>query len=291
MRSGDRNTKYFHAITKGKRVRNTIRAIQDENGVTYRSQRDIAMMAVSYFENLYTSQGIGDGLYEKVFQGFTHRISAEMSQDLTRPINEEEIKTIVMDIGAHRAPRPDGFTAIFYHNYWEEIGPEIKKEVEEFFQRGTFDPQLNHTNLCLIPKIYPPTGKKEVRPIALCNVSYKIISNILVNRLKAHLGSIISENQNAFIPGRMISDNIVVVHEILHSLKARRRQATSYMAVKTDITKAYDRLEWIFLSETMKAMGFDQKWISWIMECVSAVRFSVLIKGSPEGFITPQRGL
>lgn len=116
-------------------------------------------------------------------------------------------------------------------------------EIKSFFENGVLDPQMNHTNLCFIPKIYPPTGMKEFRPIALCNVSYKIISKILVNRLKKHLHHIISENQNAFIPGRIISDNIVVAHEILHSLKARKRQATSYMAVKTDITKAYDRLE------------------------------------------------
>lgn len=97
---------------------------------------------------------------------------------------------------------------------------------------------------------------KDFCPIALYNVSYKIISKILVNRLKHHLPNIVSENQMS-----LISYNIMVAHEIFHSLKSRKRQATSYMAVKTDITKAYDRLEWRFLKEPMQFMGFGEKWI------------------------------
>ena len=71
------------------------------------------------------------------------------------------------------------------------------KEISVFFETGQLDQQLCHTNLCLIPKVYPPNGKKKFRPIALCNVSYKIITKVLVNRLKKHLGNIFSENQNA----------------------------------------------------------------------------------------------
>ena len=82
-----------------------------------------------------------------------------------------------------------------------------------------------------------------------------------------------------------------MAHEMLHSLKSRRRWANSYMAVKTDISKAYDRLEWKFLRDVMVYMGFDMKWIGWIMRCVESVSFSVLVNGSPSGHITPTRGI
>ena len=89
----------------------------------------------------------------------------------------------------------------------------------------------------------------------------------------------------------MITDNIIMAHEVYYSLKARKRQANSYMALKTDITKAYDRLEWKFLEETMKHMGFDSRWIAWIMNCITTVSFSVLVNGSAHGNIKPMRGI
>lgn len=170
-----------------------------------------------------------------------------MNEELTKDVTIKEIRNSVFSVGPTKAPGPDGFTGDFYQQFWPEINQTIVKEVQSFFANDFLDPTHNHTNLCLIAKVEAPTTMSDFRPIALCNVSYKIISKILVNRLKKHLSGIITENQAAFIPGRMITDNIIIAHEIYYSLKSRKRQANSYMALKTDITKAYDRLEWKFL--------------------------------------------
>lgn len=161
----------------------------------------------------------------------------------------------VMDIGSHQAPGLDGFTAVFYHNYWEDVKDDIMTKISALFETGQLDQKICHNNLCLIPMVYSPNGMKEIRPIALCNVSYKLITKVLVNRLKKHLGNIFLKNQNAFIPIRMISDNIVVAHEVFHCLKVRKRQATLYMDVKTYITKAYDMLEMEILIRENEAHG------------------------------------
>ena len=226
-----------------------------------------------------------------MFDDFIPRVTIDINDDLTRQVSMDEIKDAVFVIGSHKAPGLDGFSAAFYHTFWGDINESILKEVQQFFEGGYLNQNHNHTNICLIPKVRPPTTMSEFCPITLCNVSYKIISKILVMRLKRHLTNIIAENQTAFIPGRIISDNTIIAHEVYHSLKVKKRQSKSYMALKTDITKAYDRLEWSFLEETMRKMGFCEKWISWIMICVSSVSFSIFINGSPKGYVKPKRGI
>ncbi|XP_038713390.1 uncharacterized protein LOC120007259 [Tripterygium wilfordii] len=111
--------------------------------------------------------------------------------------------------------------------------------------------QLNSTLIALIPKKKDAIRVTEYRPISLCNVSYKIISKVLANRLGTILPKIVQGNQSAFISGRLITDNVIVAFEALHSMSLLARSRTNYMAVKLDMSKAYDRVEWNFLQEVM----------------------------------------
>lgn len=126
-----------------------------------------------------------------------------------------------------------------------------KKKSGIFFASGYLPTYWNHTNICLIPKIEMAKIMKNFRPISLCNVIYKIISKTLVQRLKSILSSVVTENQATFIPGRYITDNVHIAHEVLHTLRVQRRNANSYMAVKIDISKSYDRIEWNFLETVL----------------------------------------
>ena len=133
---------------------------------------------------------------------------------------------------------------------------------------------LNYTTISLIPKVELPTDLKHYRPISLCNVLYKVISNILANRLKPVLEHCISKNQSAFIPNRQILDNIIISHECLHFLKNKRQGKDGYTAIKLDMSKAYDRVEWGYLRAVMEKMGFCKLWVEWIMECITSVSYS-----------------
>ena len=163
--------------------------------------------------------------------------------------------------------------------------------VRQFF-KGNFLPKAtNETLITLIPKNDAPLNFNQFRPISLCNVVYKIIAKILINRMKPLLPNCINPAQSAFIPGRQIVDNIILAHESIHHLNNKRQGKDGYMALKLDMSKAYDRVKWNFIAAVMAKMGFCPIWIKWIITCLNSVSFSFNINGDKKGYVVPSRGI
>ena len=189
-----------------------------------------------------------------------------------------------------KAPRPNGMPPFFYQHYWNLIGDDISNTVLHYLNSATLLEHFNHTFITLIPKRKNPIFASEFRPISLCNVLYKIFSKVLANRLKKILPNIITENQSAFTKSRLISDNILVAFESLHSMQ-KHIGKEGFMAMKLDMSKAYDKVEWSYLQSIMEKMGFTKNWISFMMLCVKTVTYSILVNGEPKCMITPSRGI
>ena len=123
------------------------------------------------------------------------------------------------------------------------IGDQIFSAASQWLSTGAFPLDLNNTLIVLIPKCENPSSMKELKPISLCNVLYKLVAKVLANRMKDVLCRLISPSQAAFVPGRSIMDNILLASEVLHCLKRRTRGCIGDVALKLDISKASDRVD------------------------------------------------
>ena len=150
---------------------------------------------------------------------------------------------------------------------------------------------MNFTHIVLIPKKVTPRLISDYRPISLGNVVSRIVSKVLANCIKTVLPNIISDSQSAFVPDRLITNNTIVAFEMIYRMRNRRKGKVGHMAVKLDISKAYDRVEWGFLRKIMLKLGLSEQWVNLAMETVCTTSYSVLINGEPKGFVTPSRGI
>ncbi|KAE8704998.1 hypothetical protein F3Y22_tig00110430pilonHSYRG00099 [Hibiscus syriacus] len=193
----------------------------------------------------------------------------------------EEVKEIVWSCGEAKAPEPDGFNIEFFKKSWEYIKGDLMKTMESFNTSGKMGKSVNSSFLALIPKVENPTKISDYRPISLVSSVYKVIAKVLARRLRRVIGTVISETQCAFIVGRQIFVGILVANEVIHSLN-KERGGRGGLILKLDFVKAYDCVDWEFLDSVQKCMGFGCKWRRWIWECISTVRVSVLLNGSPK---------
>lgn len=157
-----------------------------------------------------------------------------------------------------KSPGPDGMCPSFYQNYWSIIGHDLFMFIMNCYNNCAFPEGLNDTNIVLIPKKKVPERVSDLRSIALCNVVYKILAKALANRLKVILESIISPTQSAFVPDRLLTDNVIVAGEIGHYLRRKSTGLIGWAALKLDMTKAYDRMEWNFLEGMLFALGLNR---------------------------------
>ena len=167
----------------------------------------------------------------------------------------------------------------------------VTKTVLGFLNSRIIPPKFNDTHIVLIPKSKNPRNVTEYRPISLRNVVYKLASKILVNRLKKFLPSIISESQSAFVNGRLITDNVLVAFETMHHINQKKGGAKGEMALKLNMSKAYDRVEWRCLDKIMEKLGFNSRWRNLMLQCISTVTYSIRINGKQCGQISPTHDL
>ncbi|KAL8114291.1 hypothetical protein AgCh_021226 [Apium graveolens] len=213
------------------------------------------------------------------------------NEKLTEEVTFEEFTIAVNQMHPDKVSGPDGLNPAFYQSFWKIMGKEVFECCKKWLRGDPFPVDLNSTNVVLIPKKDNAATMRDFRPIALCNVLYKIMVKVLANRLKEVLPGIIAENQSAFVDGRNITYNFLVAFEVIHHMRNKKRGQDGEITLKLDVSKAYDRVDWSYLHQRMVVMGFCEGWIKWMMRCVTTVVYEFCFNGMTVGPIIPGRGL
>ncbi|XP_060972489.1 uncharacterized protein LOC115717814 [Cannabis sativa] len=287
LHSGDKNSKFFHAMSSSRKRTNNIHQLQQADKLWATWDSGLQDIIVQYFQDIFTA---GNPNFDYVTAGIRCSITDLHNDMLLQPIVDDEVRLALFQMHPDKAPGPDGMGHGFFQKQWHIVGSDVISLVRDFFETGSFPESLNDTNLVLIPKKKTQTTMGDLRPIALCNVVYKIDAKVLANRIKPLVDQVISPTQSAFIPGCLISDNIMIAFEVMHYLKCKVHGKKGYMALKLDMSKAYDRVEWGYLRAVMIQMGFSLRWVNMIMSCVTSVRYSIIHGGHVIGPILPTRG-
>lgn len=284
---GDRNTRYFHGVTTIRRRKNTYDVLQDTDGNWIGEREKIEEMVTSYFQDLFSNDTPREPM---PINGAFPLLSKAELRLLNKRVTIKDIFNVVSHLNPYKAPGGDGLHAAFFQSQWEFVGDAFCTMVLEIFTNPGKVSQINDTLITLIPKVDPVVNIKNFRPISLCNISYKVITKILAHRLRLLMGTLVNPCQSSFIPHRQSRDNIILAQEIFHSMRAKKGK-TGWMVIKLDLEKAYDRLNWAFIKETLVDIGLPNDFINLIWHYISTPKMRILWNGEALEEFAPARGI
>ncbi|WMV32838.1 hypothetical protein MTR67_026223 [Solanum verrucosum] len=237
FKDGDANTKYFHALMRGRRRRLFLHKICTENEVWIQGEEHIAQVACDYYQQMFI--GHTKRIDERVLQLIPTAVTLEQNEMLQAMPSIEELRQVVFAMNPNSDAGPDGIGGKFYQACWSIIKEDLLAAVQSFFCGNIMPKFMSHACLVLLPKTEQPIRFSNLRPISLSNFTNKIISKILSMKLATILPLLLLDNQSGFVRGRSITESIMIAQEITHGIK--KPNTGKNVVIKLHMTKAYDR--------------------------------------------------
>jgi hypothetical protein len=284
---GDNNTKYFQMVANGKRRKTRIFRLEQEEGII-EGEENLRKYITNYYKNLFGSQRASNFSLNEERTEDIPQVSNLENELLTEELTEKEVREAIFHMKHNKSPGPDGFPIEFYQVFWDLIKTDLMALFRDFHEGHLPLFSLNFGILTLIPKLKEVKMIQQYRPICMLNVSFKIFTKVLANRFTSVANRIIRPTQTAFLPGRYIMEGVVVLHETLHEIKRKKLDG---IILKIDFEKAYDKVNWNFLQQSLRMKGFSPVWCKWIEQVVCGGSVGVKVNDDMGHFFQTKKGL
>ncbi len=283
----DSSTSFFFALDRKVRERKLITHLKLSDGRETTEKKEIVSQVLSFHEELYSAQPCDSEAMDFFLSGIP-KLSGDEKIQLEKAISFEELSAAAKQQSSGRSPGLDGLTSEFYKTIWSLIGPDLHAVFLECEKSKILPLSCRRAVITLLPKKGDLGLLKNWRPISLLGIDYKILSKTLTNHLKEVMASIIDEDQSYCIPRRSIFDNLFLVRDLLHLTEI---YGLDVGLLSLDQEKAFDRVDYKYLFNTLSAFGFGEQFISWIQILYTDVCSMLKINGTLTRTFPVRRGV
>ncbi|VFQ84578.1 unnamed protein product [Cuscuta campestris] len=292
LKEGDANTKFFHNLVKERRRQQKIMGLKDDQGKFQENPTVLENMVTSHYHKRfnYEEPAPSSQDYDAFLSNTPKILDQHHNQELLHLPSEDEVKATLFDMEANCCAGPDGFNVNFFKECWEIVHKEVTSACQEVFLGIPLPVAAASTNICLIPKCENASRLNDFRPVCLSTVASKIATKCVARRLSKVLPLIISEEQGAFVAGRDIMvEQILLTKEMAHNIDTKAESGN--IIIKLDMAKAFDKLKWSYLIDILQRFGFCPQFLTMIKCLLHASKYSIFLNGKPCGFFGQTRGI
>ena len=287
---GEKSSQYFCTLEKRNYINKNIKKIIDNNGTVITNLKCILEKISDFYKNLYRSRDdvIEDVNLSTLIDRNIYKLRDSEAEHLEGKITDDELLKALKHMKNDKSPGTDGLTVEFYKFFWKDIGTFLRRSLNYSFDKGELSVTQKQGIVSIIPKARKPREfLKNWRPITLLNISYKLLSSCLANRIKTVLDTLMHENQKGFLKGRYIGENIRLLYDILEFTEQSNIPG---LLLLIDFEKAFDSVSWKFLHNVLYFFNFGPEFREWIEIILSDSKLCVIQNGIFSQFFNIGRG-
>ena len=288
LEEGEAPSRYFFKLGRERFDRNFVSSIYDPNGTEVFDCAALMNAHESFYANLFSREEIDLTTQEELFSNLSLHLSDEDRDCCEGLLSLPEITVALGNMCSDKSPGPDGLSVEFYGKFWDLVGPILLEVFNLCYLDSDLSDSMKTSHARLVFKKGDRKNLKNWRPISLLNVDYKICSKALSLRLSLVLDTIVTPDQTCSVPGRSISSNLVMLHNMLDYID---RTDEPGILISLDQEKAFDRVDRSFLMNLLRHLGFGPSFCKWISTLYRGANMQLMVNGWLSRKIDLQRGV